>query len=115
MSDVSARRFVWIVGPDEGGVRLDRFLVSRDALGTRSQIQQLIAQALVTVDRRPVKAGKIVHPGETIRVERPAAQLPTVTAEPIALVVLHEDASILVIDKPAGLVVVEQSASDCRR
>jgi 23S rRNA pseudouridine1911/1915/1917 synthase len=80
-------------------------LVQRNVLGTRSQIQQLIHAALVTLNGRRVKAGVLLRPGQRIDVERPAAPHRTIVAQEIPLSVLYEDSHLMVIDKPAGLVV----------
>jgi 23S rRNA pseudouridine1911/1915/1917 synthase len=96
---------VWVVTAATAGGRLDHFLVSRGTLGTRSQIQQLIRGARVTVDGHRVKAGAVLRVGQEIRVERRLDTPPTIVPEPIPLTVLYEDVALLVIDKPAGLVV----------
>lgn len=105
MSRTSPEQFAWVVSTDDAGKRLDRFLVSREVLGSRSQIQLLIHAALVKVDGRPAKAGMSLRVGQQIQVERPVATVPAMAAEPIPLAVLYEDPTLLVIDKPAGLVV----------
>ena len=98
-------RFAWVVGGEEAGVRLDRYLVDRGVLGTRSQIQQLIHADLVTVDGRVVKSGALLRAGQQIHVARPVSKPSTIVGQPIALSVLYEDDCLLGIDKPAGLVV----------
>ncbi len=101
------RRSEWVVGVNEARMRLDRFLTGRGELGTRSQVQRLIAAGLVRVEGRPVKAGTVLRAGEHVTLDRaiPGAGVSAVEAEAIALEVLYEDGHILVIDKPAGLVV----------
>jgi 23S rRNA pseudouridine1911/1915/1917 synthase len=105
VTDPSAERFSWIVAAEAAGLRLDHYLVQRNVLGTRSQIQQLIQAALVKVNGRPVKAGMLLRPGQRIDVRRPAAQSRTMVAQDIPLSILYEDAHLMVINKPAGLVV----------
>jgi len=86
--------------------RLDRYLTERGSWGSRSRVQRLIGDGLVRVDGRLAKAGAILRAGQTIEVRVVAAPLPAgVEAEPIPLDVLYEDASLLVINKPPGLVV----------
>jgi len=100
------RRVELLVGPAEARMRLDRFLVGREALGTRSQIQRLIRDGRVRVGDRAVKGGTILRAGERVIVDRPSEPpLPRVQPEPIALDVLYEDDDVLVINKPPGLVV----------
>ncbi|MFO7320623.1 MAG: RluA family pseudouridine synthase [Chloroflexota bacterium] len=92
---------------DQPGERLDRTIVGQ--LGeklSRSQIQALIRDGLVTVNNAPAKAGMRLKGGETIRVVvPPASDDTTVEPEPIDLNVLYEDDLLAVIDKPAGLIV----------
>ncbi len=86
--------------------RLDAFLVDSDLGLTRAQAQRLIDDGDVTVDGAvPAKAGVRLKPGAKVVVTiRPATPIELVP-EAMALVVLHEDAHLIVIDKPAGLVV----------
>jgi 23S rRNA pseudouridine1911/1915/1917 synthase len=96
------RRLVYD-GP--GGQRLDRVLTARlDGL-TRSQVKRLIEAGLVQVNGKPAKAGSQVRPGDELAVRIPSSPPSHILPEPIPLKVLHEDAWILVVDKPAGLVV----------
>ena len=87
--------------------RLDRYLAAQGAWGSRSQVQRLIAEGAVRVDGQPVKAGTVLRSGQTIDVQSsPSPGVPAgVEAEAIALAVLYEDEWLLIIDKPAGLVV----------
>jgi 23S rRNA pseudouridine1911/1915/1917 synthase len=90
-----------------GGRRLDVVLAELLPEHSRSRLQAWIREGRVSVDRRVVEEvkGKL-HGGETIVVE--PAEVPdhsVFAAEPIALDVVYEDESIVVIDKPAGLVV----------
>jgi len=98
-------RHTWTVAAADAGVRLDRFLTERKVLGTRSQIHRLIAEGCVRVGDRPVKPGTSLRAGDAIVVEPPAAPPVRAKAVPIALDVLLEDAHLLAINKPAGLVV----------
>ena len=85
--------------------RLDVFLARQVSELTRSRAQELISLGDVTVDRERVKPSHKVRPGEVIRLEilsRPPLDL---KAEPIPLNVVWEDDWLLVIDKPAGMVV----------
>jgi 23S rRNA pseudouridine1911/1915/1917 synthase len=99
---------------DKSGERLDKMLVTR--LGeqlTRSQIQTLIKDGLVTVNGEPVKAGLKLKGGETIAVTiPPPAQDRGVEPEDIPLDVIYEDADLAVINKPAGLIVHPGSGNE---
>jgi 23S rRNA pseudouridine1911/1915/1917 synthase len=101
----TAERFEWLIEADGAGMRLDRFLTERSVLGTRSQVQRLIADGQVQVGDRSIKPGTLLRRGDRVAVQRLPA--PPLSAEPapIALVVLYEDAALLAINKPAGLVV----------
>jgi 23S rRNA pseudouridine1911/1915/1917 synthase len=86
--------------------RLDRYLAAVGRWGTRSQVQRLIAAGAVRLDGQPAKAGTLLRRGQTIEVETPPPATPArVEAEAIALDVIYEDDWLLVINKPAGLVV----------
>lgn len=91
--------------PDERGLRLDRFLSDRLPDLSRAYIQRLIDQGMVTVDGHRRKQTFKMTPGETIVVQVPPAEETALEPEPIPLSVLYEDDDVLVIDKPAGLVV----------
>jgi 23S rRNA pseudouridine1911/1915/1917 synthase len=85
--------------------RLDSFL-ARSLTGlTRSAIQRLIEQGLVTVDGAGSKPSLKLKGGERLVVAVPDPEPATAVAEDIPLVVLYEDHDLIVIDKPAGLVV----------
>lgn len=87
--------------------RLDRYLADVGAWGSRARVQRLIAAGRVLVDGAVAAADTIVRPGQEIRVADDSAPMPVSAVEPeaIPLVILHEDERILVVNKPAGLVV----------
>ena len=85
--------------------RLDLFLARQVAELTRSKAQTLMAEGGVTVDGLPVKPSHKVRPGEVIRLELMSRPLLELAPEPIPLEVVWEDEWLLVINKPAGLVV----------
>ncbi len=93
------------VAPGEGGVRLDLFLTGKVPGLSRAQIQRAVAEGRVRVNDRPAKAGRRVKADDSAAISIPAAQPSGVAAEAIPLTILYEDASLLVIDKPAGMVV----------
>jgi 23S rRNA pseudouridine1911/1915/1917 synthase len=72
---------------------------------SRSQLQKIIEDGGVTVDGRPGKANQRVKAGATIVVEVPEAVAATPEPEDLALPILYQDADIIVVDKPAGMVV----------
>lgn len=72
---------------------------------TRAAAQRLIREARVWVNGVPAKASHVPSLGDRIHVEAPAPQEALPAARPLPLHVLYEDDDVLVIDKPAGLVV----------
>jgi 23S rRNA pseudouridine1911/1915/1917 synthase len=83
-------------------VRLDRFLAEH--LGSRARAQALIEEGRVTVDGRPERKSHLVAAGEVIEVDEPERESFTVgDAAPFR--VAYEDEHLLIVDKPAGVVV----------
>jgi len=90
-----------IVVPVEcGGWRLDHFLKRRIGRLSRTRIQSIIREQIFFSDGRNARPAASVRAGETILLRRPAPVEPEV---PRHFGILHQDASVLVIDKPAGL------------
>ena len=89
------------------GQRLDKALVEHLAEFSRSYVQQLIGAGLVWLNGQPAaKPSAKVKVGDTVDIElRPTPQSQAFKPEAIALNVVYEDADVLVINKPAGLVV----------
>lgn len=100
-----ARRFT--VPPSAAGQRLDRWLTDQFEEESRSAVQRWIADGLVTVDgQRAGKAGMPLESDAEIEVAAPPAAVETsLRPEDIPLDIIFEDNNLLVIDKPAGLVV----------
>ena len=87
------------------GTRLDRFLVSVLPNQSRSQIQRLIKDGKVLLAGKAAKANLAVKQGQTFEVEIPEAVDTDLQAEALPLPILYEDTDLLVVDKPAGMVV----------
>ncbi|MEJ5223752.1 MAG: RluA family pseudouridine synthase [Anaerolineales bacterium] len=86
--------------------RLDKFLVAHLPEFSRARLQGLIADGFVLVDGRPAKkAGQTLEGGETVVVRIPPPQPSDLEAEDIPLDVVFENDDLLVINKPAGMVV----------
>lgn len=94
-----------LVLPEEAGVRIDRYLTGVLAGESRSQIQRLINEGKVTIAGREVRPNRVVHGGETIVVEIAAPTSPTPQPEAIALDIIYQDPDVVVVNKPAGMVV----------
>jgi 23S rRNA pseudouridine1911/1915/1917 synthase len=93
-----------LVVPAGGGGRADRFAADLSGL-SRSRIQRLMTEGRVTADGMPVKANSIVAPGSVLVIDVPPLEPAGAEPEAIPLDVVYEDADVLVVDKPAGLVV----------
>ena len=94
------------IGADESGGRLDRLLAAHVAELSRTRLKALIEAGAVTVDGRTIRdPGHHVNSGAAVVVAIPPAAPAKPAAEPIPLKVIYEDADIIVIDKPKGLVV----------
>lgn len=94
------------VPPDAEGVRLDRFLAERAGLDlSRSRLQRLIREGRVEVEGRPARPSQPVRAGSRIRVRVPPPEPAAVAPQPIPLDVVYEDADLLVVVKPRGMVV----------
>ncbi len=95
-------RFCVLAGPTE---RLDRFVAAELAL-SRTQAARLIAEGAVTVQGTPARASRTCERGDLVEVALPAAAAPRhLLPADIPLTVVFEDEHLLVVDKPAGLVV----------
>ncbi len=88
-----------------GPVRLDRFLADAFPDLTRSQVKRLIDEGAVSLTGSDVKASFKLRGGEQISVVLHEPEPIEAAPEAIPLTVLYEDAALIVIDKPAGLVV----------
>jgi 23S rRNA pseudouridine1911/1915/1917 synthase len=103
---VSAGRLRYEVPSDRAGQRLDRFLTEMLEGFTRSSVRRWILGGHVLVDGRPAaKAGVALEPSSTVEVAVPPPEADGPEPEPIPLDVVHEDDQLLVLDKPAGLIV----------
>lgn len=94
-----------VVPTGAGRGRADRFAADLTGL-SRSFVQRLMADGLITADGLPVKANTVLEPGAAIRVEVPPPEAAEPVGDPsIEVPVIYEDEDLLIVDKPAGLVV----------
>jgi 23S rRNA pseudouridine1911/1915/1917 synthase len=100
------------VPEDSDGDRLDRFLVSVLGGQSRSQIQRLIRDGLVQVSGRAAKSNQAVKEGQIVTVDIPVPVDPTFEPEALPLPILYQDRDLLVVDKPAGMVVHPAAGHD---
>jgi len=108
--DAEGAHFDFLVAEEEAGTRLDRFLAERPELVaahlSRSRIKALIEEGRVALRGAPaLDPAKKLAAGDTVTLDVPAPAPAEPQAEDIALDVVFEDAHLIVIDKPSGLVV----------
>jgi len=92
------------VADEDAGTRLDKALAGREEIGTRSLAERLLEEGAVRVDGEPRQKSFRLELGSVVEAELPGAA-PGLAAEPVFVPVLYEDEHLLVLDKPAGLVV----------
>ncbi|HEX7347910.1 MAG TPA: RluA family pseudouridine synthase [Candidatus Limnocylindrales bacterium] len=91
--------------PDGTAGRIDRFVADATGL-SRSHVQKLISDGRLTVDGIPVRANALVSAGSEVRLDVPKPlELDLAPAPDIQLRIVYEDDDLLIVDKPAGLVV----------
>ena len=95
----------FLIAPAEAGSRIDQFLAARVTALSRSRIQDLMKSGHVRVNDRETKASTKLRAGDRITLTEPPPTPATTEAEDIALEVLFEDSDLIVLNKPAGMVV----------
>lgn len=93
------------VDPGDAGQRLDQFLARRFPDRSRADFQRLIADRHVRVNGQIPRKRHVLAAGDRVALCRPQPRTPALVAEQVALPILHQDADILVIDKPPGMAV----------
>lgn len=93
------------VQPQDAGLRLDHFLAQRYPHHSRSAFNKLIAAAQVLVDAQPVKSGHRLRSEEIVTLAFTQETSADIEPEFIDFPILYEDAHLLVLNKPPGLVV----------
>jgi 23S rRNA pseudouridine1911/1915/1917 synthase len=97
------RRFT--VDEGQAPVRIDKWLVERTTRLSRSRIKRAAQLGFLRVNGKAVKVSYKVRPGDEIVLALPYPPTPQLTPEPIPLNVVYEDDALIVLDKPAGMVV----------
>jgi 23S rRNA pseudouridine1911/1915/1917 synthase len=90
---------------DDLGTRLDRYVADQLPDLSRGTVQGLIESGRVRVDGRQRKPKFRMTPGEVVSVEIPPPRIDEILPDPIPLAIVYEDADVIVVDKPAGMVV----------
>ena len=99
-----AREILLAVPAEAARQRVDRFVADRSGL-SRTFVQRLIADGHLTQDGEIVRGGATLRPGSGLRLIIPPVAETHLHAEAIPISVVYEDENLLVVDKPAGLVV----------
>jgi len=94
-----------IVSAADAGQRLDRWLARHLPDRSRVRLQALIEAGRVTVSGQPRKAAYRVRAGERVAVELPPPEVQELRPEALPLEVIYEDDAVMVVNKPAGMVV----------
>lgn len=95
-----------VVQADEANTRLDVYVTALDAAFSRAQVRRWIDEGLVLVNgSRPAKAGVRLRPGDRVEVWPPPPEPAEAEPQAIPLEILYEDAAIIVVNKPKGMVV----------
>ncbi len=101
-----------VVPAGSGGGRADRFVADATGL-SRSYVQRLIADGRLTRDTAPLKANAIVEAGAELRLDVPEPRPAELEPEPgMRIDVVYEDDDLLIVDKPAGVVVHPSAGHD---
>ena len=103
MNEQADQHLAWTA--DQRGERLDRFVVRVLSDASRGDVQRWIKEGRVLVNDQPAKASLKLAAGNTVTLIRPPRIETQIAPEQVALTVLYEDADLLVVDKPAGMVV----------
>jgi 23S rRNA pseudouridine1911/1915/1917 synthase len=101
----SGATFFFDIRHEEQGLRLDHFLVSRSSALSRSRIQELIRKGSVRINGALSRPSYRVRTGDHISVSIPPPSPTVLEPEPVDFAIVYEDDAIVVVDKPAGLVV----------
>ncbi len=106
-AEAAAETRAFVIDATLHGERLDRALAQLAPEFSRSYLQQLVAEGAVRLADAPaLRSAARVRAGQSGTIElRPTPRTQAFLPQPMALAVVHEDADLLVIDKPAGLVV----------
>ncbi|MGA9772925.1 MAG: RluA family pseudouridine synthase [Blastocatellia bacterium] len=102
---MSAEAQLLTIGEESAGARLDSFLASRILEISRTRIQRAIEDGDILVNERAAKPGYRLRSGDRIEIDLPEPPPVALLPEPIQLDIVYEDDDLIVVDKPAGMVV----------
>ena len=95
----------FVISNGETRKRLDVFLCHREPDISRSRIQRLIQLGRIRLNADVVKPGRIIQPGDHITMDTPQPEDIILNGETIPLKLVYEDETLLILNKPAGIVV----------
>ncbi len=103
---MAEKQHIFLVGGENSGQRLDKFLSAQIPETSRARIQSLLEQGCVTCGGKPVSSASIkTKSGQEFTIIIPAAEPSHMPAQAMDLDIIYEDEHLLVINKPAGLTV----------
>jgi 23S rRNA pseudouridine1911/1915/1917 synthase len=106
MTEFANQHFELSAGAEDKGTRLDRFLAIKIEALSRTRLKTLILEGEVEIGGRTIRDPEYrVNAGDTVTLAVPAPEPAKPAAEKIPLNIVYEDNDVIVIDKPAGLVV----------
>ena len=94
-----------LVGEENQGLRLDKYLSLHEKIRTRSRAEYLISSSLVEVNSKAVKASYLVKTNDKVQIKFPIEKERTLEPANIPLDIAYEDKDVIVVNKPAGMVV----------
>ena len=100
-----AQQYTFLIDSAGADERLDVFLCDQFEALSRSYIQKLSKQGMVSVNGKEVKCGYPLRENDKVTIEIPALITPRILPEDIPLDILYEDEDVLVVNKPKGMVV----------
>ena len=103
--DVDAETLRLEVTDEHDGARLDHCITAVLPERSRSQIQRLVRDGHVRLNQKPARSSHAVHTGDTIDLEIPAPAPASPTPEALPITIVYDDSDLVVVDKPAGMVV----------
>ena len=103
MADLEVQTFK--IDSDDAGSRLDAYLASRIEGWSRARLQRLIEAEDVLVNGKPAKPSYKLREHDELEVELSTPASTSFVPEPIPIEIVHEDETLVVVNKPAGLVV----------
>lgn len=105
MAAFAEQTLTYTVDVDQRGERLDRYLAMQCGDASRVEVQRWIKEDRVTLNGRPGKASARLAAGDAILLLRPPRLEKQIEPEQVALHIVYQDDDLLVVNKPAGMVV----------